>query len=236
VGLTSGGELQERGQEHGFPLITLPQGLPPRAALGCGLGGLLWVLHRLGLTRSPRDEIDAAVAVLQEGTKLFGGQQPLMTNPCAQLAQTCLQRFPVIYTTSAETHGVGQRWKAQLNENAKCPAYTVPFPELNHNDIVGWRITGKRKQDFILLVLRSQDEHPRTAQRVAITADLLRQEFFSITTIHSRGEKPLARILSLVQYGDYLSCHLAVAAGEDPVPVERIELLKERLQKGNDAC
>jgi len=236
IGLTSGGELGDLGRRQDFPVVELPGGLPPCASLGHGLGGLLWALHRLGLTPSPRQDIAAAAAVLREGQDLCGAHLSAPENVCAQLAQACLQRFPVVYTTSPETHAVGLRWKAQLNENAKSPAYCVPFPELNHNDLVGWRLDVQRRHDYVLLILRSQDEHARTARRVAITRDLLRDEFHLIAEVPSRGDRPLARLFSLIQFGDYLTCHLAAASGVDPLPVARIEILKKRLQEEGDPC
>ena len=138
----------------------------------------------------------------------------------------------VIYTTSPESHGAGQRWKAQLNENAKSPAYATPFPELNHNDIVGWELPEALRRAFVLVLLRSADEHPRVAARVAITRELLDGQFAAVQEVRARGETPLARTLSLVQYGDYLSCYLAELRGRDPLPVKRIDVLKSHLQKG----
>ncbi len=121
------------------------------------------------------------------------------------------------------------RWKAQLNENSKIPAMVVPFPELDHNDLVGWALSPERRDDFVLLILRGQDDNERIARRVTITRDLLRSEFAEIFEIRSQAETPLGRVLSLVQYGDYLSCHLARLNRVDPVPVTRITKLKNAL-------
>ncbi len=236
IALTSGGELLARSRRHGFPAVELPDGLPPRAALGYSLGALLWSLHRWEVIVSPQADIEAAIAVLQEGNAILAAGAAERSNPCAQLARACLGRFPVVYTTSPEAHAAGLRWKTQLNENAKSPAYCVSFPELDHNDIVGWELAPQRRQDFVLLVLRGGDEGARRAQRVAITLDLLADQFHTVHEIHCRGTRPLARIFSLVQFGDYLSCHLALAAGVDPLPVTRIDQLKQRLQKGTDSC
>ena len=122
------------------------------------------------------------------------------------------------------------RLKAQVNENGKSPALVVPFPELDHNDIVGWEVLRPRRDDFLLLILRSSDETPQTTRRVEVTRELLNEEFHAILEFNATGHSALARILSLVQFGDYLSCYLAEAAGVDPVPVSRIDVLKQRLQ------
>ena len=236
LAVTSGGELlaaSQAGGTAGFPAVILPTGLPPRAAVGYSAGALLWGLHGLGLIHSPQGELEAAVAVLREGNERLRAGGPSDTNDCTRLASDCLNRFLVIYTSSAAAHGAGLRWKAQLNENAKCPAYSAAFPELNHNDIVGWRMVGKRKDDFVLVILRGGNEDAQMNQRVTVTHDLLEGEFHAVHQITARGGTVLARVFSLVQFGDYLSCYLALAAEVDPLPVERIDVLKKRLQEGS---
>ncbi len=234
LGIASGGELLARGRDGGwgrpFPVIALPAGLPPRAALGHGLGALLGGLHACGAIGSPAAASAAAVAVLREGVARLGPDVP--ENPAVRIARSLLGRFTVVYTTSPEAHGAGARLKAQINENAKSPAYAVALPELDHNDIVGWEVLRPRRDAFALVILRGGDEHPRTALRVAATLDLVGGEFHAVHEIGARGDGPLARSLSLVQFGDYLSCYMARAAGVDPVPVARIDALKARLRGG----
>jgi len=238
LALTSGGELLARSRDDagpagGFGAVVLPGGLPPRASLGYGLGSLLWGLHRLGLIESPGAEIDQAVATLTAGNEIH--RPASADNPAVRLAGLCQGRFVVLYTTSPEAHGAGLRLKTQLNENAKCPAYSVPLPELDHNDIVGWNLGPDLREHFVLLVVRGGDEGERARQRAAVSVELLADQFTATGEITPRGPATLARILSLVQFGDYLSCHLAVATGVDPVPVERIDVLKRRLAEGQSA-
>lgn len=234
LAITSGGKLSEYaadGIDGGAPFsrIVLPGELPPRAALGYGLGAQANLLSRLGLLTGIQAEIDAAVATLREGVILMGPTSP-DDSPAKSAARQVLGRMLVVYTTSDESHAAGMRLKAQVNENGKSPALVVPFPELDHNDIVGWEVLRPRRDDFLLLILRSSDETPQTTRRVEVTRELLNEEFHAILEFNATGHSALARILSLVQYGDYLSCYLAEAAGVDPVPVSRIDVLKQRLQ------
>ncbi len=238
--LTSGGRLLAQARAaaaagRDWPAVLLPPGLAPRAALGYGLSGLLWALHRLGVAASPAAELAAAAATLRAANAALGAPAAAAGNEAGRLAALLRGRLAVIYTTSPEAHAAGWRLKAQLNENSKAPALVAAFPELNHNDIVGWRVPPARRDDHVLLLLRGGDEHPRTARRVEITKQLLAQEFPAIEEVRARGDCPLARIMSLVQLGDFLSCHLAAAAGVDPLPVERIDLLKQRLAEGEDS-
>ena len=237
LALTSGGTLAglaAAGIEGGapFPAVRLPGGMPPRASLGHGLGALLHALHRTGMIPDPAAEIADAVAVMRERRQVLGSAAAATDDPAAGLARSLPGRMAVVHTTSAETHAAGQRLKAQLNENAKIPACVAAYPELDHNEIVGWDAGGRLRDDFALLVLRSADESPRVRVRVAATDDLLRDEFGLIREIEARGATPLARIMSLVQFGDYLSCRLAAAVVVDPVPVARLERLKNRIREG----
>ena len=246
VGISSGGTLKSiagKGDGSGFPLVELPGGFPPRASLGYGLGGLLHVLAALGVIPDPTAEITEACGRLRESAiGCLGPWSESNTSETAQdaganlpaheLALALKDRIPVLYTAGLEAHGSGTRWKAQLNENSKVPAFLAPFPELNHNDLVGWSLPESLRTGFALVILEGGNLDPRSRIRVDATRKLLAEEFFSIHRIVAQGSTPLTRVLSLVQYGDYLSCHLADLAGVDPMPVERIERLKMILSEG----
>ncbi len=154
--------------------------------------------------------------------------------PAAELAAKLAGRVPVIYTCGGESHAAGLRLKAQLNENSKVPALLAAFPELDHNDLVGWCLDPGERQRFVLLVLRAGDEHPRTSLRVGLTLELLADQFAGVFELRGGGGDALARVMSLVQYGDYLSCHLAGLRGVDPVPVDRIVRLKDALARAQN--
>ncbi len=245
LGITSGGALAAAagGQDgDAFPLVTLPGGLPPRAALGHGLGALVQVLGRLGVVADTGEEIDEAVRVLRELDPVrrqpvgpagagFPGTDPAGSLTARELAGKLLDAVPVIYTAGNEAFGAGLRLKGQFNENSKCPACLGVFPELNHNDLVGWELPEHLRGRFVLLILGETGEDARLAARVEVTRQLLAGDFPEIHRIRPVGRRPLARALSLVQYGDYLSCHLAQLKNVDPVPVDRIGRLKDYLAK-----
>jgi len=238
VALTSGGELAELAFRQHFPVVRIPGGLPPRASLGYGLGALVRVLDGLGILASSGGLIHGATTLLREQDALrravgSGADTPAEDSEGnispAALAGVIQERIPVIYTAGGEVHGVGCRWKAQINENSKRPACVAQFPELNHNDLVGWSLNDEQKDQFVLIILRGLDDNDRVARRVEVTRELLWHEFSDIHEIRSTAKTALERVLSLVQYGDYLSCHLARLSGVDPVPVDRITQLKNEL-------
>ncbi len=226
--VASGGELVGLGAD-GLGVVTLPGGLPPRASLGHGVGALLWSLHALGLLADPGPAVAEAVRVLREGNDLHDGGS---ADPAAALARRCGRRFLVVYAAGPAAPPAARRLKAQVNENAKLPAAWAAFPELDHNDLVGWELAAERRQGFALLLLRDSVPDPRLEARIAATLDLLDGQFARRAEAGPRGGGLLARILSLVQLGDHLSCRLAEAGGVDPMPVRRIQTLKERLRGG----
>ncbi len=243
LAITSGGELLARARADGVPAIVLPGGLPPRASLGWGLGALARALGRLGLAANAPYAVETAAATLARadaarrhpwGEASAPAPDPDGNPPAAELAAKLAGRVPVIYTCGGESHAAGLRLKAQLNENSKVPALLAAFPELDHNDLVGWCLDPGERQRFVLLVLRAGDEHPRTSLRVGLTLELLADQFAGVFELRGGGGDALARVMSLVQYGDYLSCHLAGLRGVDPVPVDRIVRLKDALARAQN--
>ena len=242
LAITSGGRLARLAQGEGFPVVILPGGLPPRASLGWGLGAVVRILGRLGLVPAADELIAGAAATLSTmrsarlaPLEIEGGSSATVPadpegNPAAaDLAGHLVGKVPVIYTAGREAHAAGIRLKAQLNENSKVPALLASFPELNHNDLVGWDLASGDRGQFVLLILRGISENIRVDRRVELTTELLADEFPEIHEIKATAADPLGRIMSLVQYGDFLSCHLARLRGVDPVPVERIGRLKKAL-------
>jgi len=244
LAITSGGSLAALAAAEGFPAVILPGGLPPRASLGLGLGALVRSLGRLGLV----DDAHTVLAGTSETLANFrasrmypagpaGADQgnlpedPEGNTPAAELARILVGRVPVIYTAGAEAHAAGLRLKAQLNENSKVPACLAAFPELNHNDLVGWSLDPADRGRFVLLILKGMSDNERIGRRVDLTRQLLAEEFPEIHEISSSAPGVLDRTLSLVQYGDFLSCHLARLRRVDPLPVHRISRLKEALEK-----
>lgn len=244
VAITSGGKLAAQSEHPffgpAFSVIGLPGGLPPRASLGYGFGALIRLLGRLGVISDGPYQLSDAIAQLQLG--IPGLSDPLISggktanledingnvSPAA-LASKLAGKIPVIYTAGHEARGAGIRLRAQLNENSKVPVLLAEFPELDHNDLVGWALPEDIKKHFVLLILTGKLDNKNMQKRVVVTRDLLAGEFNGIWEIKGKGRTALARVMSLVQYGDFLSCHLAQATGIDPVPVDRIMMLKEAL-------
>jgi glucose/mannose-6-phosphate isomerase len=233
--LTTGGELGRLAAAAGVPTVVLPADLPPRAALGYGIGGLARVLARLGCLADGDARLTAAVRELERLTEVRldaagpDGEDGAGNPHPRRAAADLLDADAVIHTAGDEAHAAGRRLQAQLNENAKVPARWGAFPELNHNELVGWGPAPGPVGRRVLILLRGAELTSRLARRVAITGDLLAETFPVRHEVRASGADALARIMSLVQYGDALSWHLADLRGVDPVPVTLIEQLKQAL-------
>jgi len=229
VAITTGGTLARWAEQHGWPLIRIPGGLAPRAAIGYSFVPLLGVLEQAGLVGNKGDELKETVAVLRAMRAELGPQVPTGANAAKQLALRFHGKLPLIYGTGAWRAVVAYRWKGQINENAKAPAWWNTFPELNHNETVGWEIPPEVTRLVELVVLRDRDDGPRINRRIQVTVDIMADALSGVTQVWSRGESETARLFSLLYMGDFTSVYLALLNGVDPTPVRVIDRLKQEL-------
>lgn len=233
VAVTTGGTLEAESHEAGRPVVKIPAGLQPRAALGYLTIPILVVLGRLGLITKPTYDIAEALDVVARVTGDWCRNVPAKANQAKHLAMELFDLVPVIYGSVGITEVAALRWKSQFNENSKAPSFWNVLPELNHNETVGWLNLKDVSKRFALILLRDKDEHPRVSKRFEVTKELVGDYFAKVIEIETWGESRLARILSIILLGDFTSVYLALLYGTDPSPVERIQILKKRL--GQDA-
>ena len=227
--IATGGALAARARDAGAPLVVLPGGLQPRAALGHSLTALLVQLHAAGLVPDPVAELTAAAAHLDHLAAEWGPTVPLERNAAKRLARAWYERLPVIYTGMGPAQPVGVRWKGQIHENAKSFAAVSVFPELDHNEIMAWTALPELRRATVLTVLRDRDDDPGTRRRMAITGEILAPAVGAIEWVDTTGESLLERAVAAAWLGDWASVYLAFANGVDPTPVAAIETLKARL-------
>ncbi len=227
IAVTSGGKLAQLAQENGVRLISIPPGVPPRAALGYLFLPLLKSLKPLLDADEIEEEFSETLEVLQELAVRYG-EAPEAKNPAKQLAQAWHKRIPVLYGSDHLTDMVAWRWKAQINENAKSPAYAHALPELSHNEIMGWEWP-EFQTAFVYTLLRDLEEPRALHRRFELCRKLLEELYQTVLEVQGKGEGMLARLLSLSYLGDWSSYYLALLYGVDPTPVPLIEEIKKRL-------
>jgi glucose/mannose-6-phosphate isomerase len=225
--VTSGGQLAELAARHGASLVRLPPGFMPRFALGYLFFPLLGLLASAGLQAVPAAEVDEAVAVVARMSRFLGPASPPEANEARRLAAELDDRVPVIYGGQAAAVAA-YRWKTDLEENAKRFAVAGALPEMNHNELEGWRPPDARRLHAIFL--RCAGEHVELSARFGILRRMLAGVAGGISETWGQGGSELARLLSLIYLGQWTSYYAAVRRGVDPWPIAMLEEFKREVR------
>jgi len=226
VVLTTGGRLAELAREEDVPVIGVPAGMQPRAAVIYMTIGVLECAASCGAAPGLRAEIDMATGLLERLVAEWGPGAPDDSLP-KSVARQLDGSVPVIHGASATT-APARRWSTQINENANSPAFWSELPEGSHNQICGWE-RGRELAPLSGVFLCDPDQHPRVQRHVDLAAEELERVGAPWVQLHARGESRLERVLSVVLLGDLVSVYMAVLAGVDPTPTAALKRLKEQL-------
>jgi glucose/mannose-6-phosphate isomerase len=224
VAVTTGGELARLARAEDVPVIGVPSGFQPRAAVVYMTVAALECAHLAGAAPPMRGELESAGTLLSQLVLDWAPDAPGDPEP-QRLAQSLQGRNPIVYGGRV-TRAAARRWRSQLNENAKVTAFYGELPEAHHNEVIGWH---HAEAPFTAVLLESSDEHARLARRFDLTAEILAGAGLPAERVRARGDNPAARVLSLVLLGDLVSVYLARLRGQDPTPVDEIDALKRRL-------
>ena len=225
---TTGGPLAERARRDRVPVVPLPGGFQPRAAVGYGLVAALEAAALAGAAPSLRGEIEAAAALAEQQAAALGPDSP-EDGAAKELARALHGTVPVIVGAEL-TAPVAYRWKCQFNENAGLPAFWSVLPEADHNEVVGWPAASELGP-FAAVFLEDPGAHPRNRLRFQLTAEEAGAGAKHVARLAAEGETRLERLVSLVLLGDLVSLYLAVLAGVDPVDIAPIDNLKASLAR-----
>ncbi len=243
VCVASGGAVAGLAREHGLPLVLVPGGQQPRASLGLLAAPVLAALEAAGLCPSQAGNVRETVELLRLGNRVLGPEAPEDEtrvgrdasgsdwHSASDLARLLHGKQAVIYG-AGPTVAVARRWKGQINENAKAPAFWNELPELDHNEIMGWTSLPAVSAGTVALFLNDAGCDRRLARRAALTADVLAERSVGVEQVWAPGHSQLARLFSMVQLGDYASYYLALLYGVDPSPVAAIQDFKAKLSSG----
>jgi glucose/mannose-6-phosphate isomerase len=226
VVVASGGELASLARADGVPVVPVAGGFQPRAAVAYMTVAALQIAALCGVGPGMNSELDVAADHLEE-LVIEWGPEGAPDGLAKRLARALQGSVPVV-SGAGLTTPIAYRWKTQLNENAKIPAYALELPELDHNDILGWGSAPEFGR-FSAIFLDDCDTHPRVKERIELTARLIAPGAAGVHRIESRGQTSVERVFSLVLLGDLVSIYLAALRGIDPEPVELLERLKEEL-------
>lgn len=218
--IASGGKLIASAKEQGFDHILLPgTGMPPRACLGYSMVQQIFVLKYYGFLP------DSAIDDLKKAINLLETEQEALKLKAERIAKFLVGRFPIIYTTD-RMGAVAVRLRQQLNENAKVLCSHHVIPEMNHNELVGWR---KQPGAFAVLLFRSKDDHPQNQARIEINKEIIGHYTDTLIEIILKGDSLIEQALYAVHLGDWLSWELSLLREVDATEVRVIDFLKSEL-------
>ena len=227
LAVTAGGELARLARGWGAPVVEVPVAIPqPRAAIGALAVPPMLVLEDIGLFPGAGHWVAAAA------DQLRARRDELMKpgSMAEELARRIGRTFPLVHGGGGLGAVAAHRWKNQINENAKVPAFWNSQPELCHNEVAGWGQHGDlTRQLFTLVGLRHDFEHPQVMHRFELTYRLLEEVTAGVEEVRAEGDGELAQLLDLVMIGDFTSIHLALQAGVDPGPIPAIDHIKQAL-------
>ncbi|HKJ45428.1 MAG TPA: bifunctional phosphoglucose/phosphomannose isomerase [Balneolales bacterium] len=224
--ITSGGKLLELARKYDIDHIQIPSGLPSRSALAYSFIPQFRIFKELGF-------ITAEENTLEISSRFLHAQEEKLSNfnenEALSLAREIQDTLPVIYSDSRLMAPVNIRWISQFEENAKTLSYGNYFPEMTHNEIVGWEQIAHLTGRLSVIFLSDKEDNDRVKKRMEITKELISEQVAGLYVLKTQGHDRLTRLLSLVQFADWTSLYLAILNKTDPTPVAKIDLLKMKL-------
>jgi len=212
IGITSGGKLANECKK----VIKIPFGFQPRAALGYLFFPMLGVLHNSNIARVKNEEVNEMLEILKHTGRFNEHAQ--------KLAKNLKDKIPIIYASDA-FGAVAMRWKTQINENAKMPAFCNVFSEMGHNEISAYKGMDRK---FAAVIIRDKYDNERIKKRMDVCKEIMGATV-DVEEVETQGNSLLARMFSAIYLGDFVSYYLALWNRVDPSPVEVIEAMKRKL-------
>lgn len=219
VCITSGGLVQEYAETNDIDYVLIDGGAPPRSAFGQSFVQLLYIMFHLGLLE------DGFKQYLQDSITLLDNEEEEIKKQAKEIAQKLTGKIPVIYS-DAKFEGVSIRFRQQINENSKMLCWHHVVPEMNHNELVGWR---EKNEKIAVVFLRNNKDFERNQERMEFTKEVVSQYTNEVVEIYSKGDYDLVRSMYLIHLTDWVSYYLAEIKGVDAVEVDVISKLKNKL-------
>ena len=218
VAISSGGKLEELSTKQRQIFIKVPSGIQPRSGYAYLFFPILNVLMNSKIIGDVSHEIEMTMNILKK---------PIFEERAKEIARKLEGKIPLIYS-SDRMFAVAYKWKINFNENSKVHAFCNMFPELNHNEMVGYTTI---EGDYHVILVKDEDDRMRVKKRFEITKDIIKKKGIPVTEIMLKGSSTLTKIFSAIYIGDWASYYLALKYKVDPTPVKAVEDFKKRLKE-----
>jgi glucose/mannose-6-phosphate isomerase len=225
--VTSGGTIADEAEGAGVPVVRVPGGFQPRAALGWLAFTTLGALEAAGLLPPLAADVEETVELVDARAAACAPDVPTADNPAKRLAVDLGERVPVVWGEDGIGAVAAARWKTQFNENGKIPAWWSSMSELDHNEVVGW--TEPYGRSHAVIALRHDGESPEVAERFPLSLAIAADAGAWTEEVRTHARSMLARIVDLITRGDHVSAYVGIRRGIDPTPVDVITRLKAAL-------
>ncbi|MFO0356251.1 MAG: bifunctional phosphoglucose/phosphomannose isomerase [Sphingobacteriaceae bacterium] len=221
VCVTSGGKVLELAKQHQFEFIEIPGGNPPRSCIGYSLVQLIKILIAKGFApASLMTDLENSIQLLQE-------EKASIKVNAMTIAKKLSGQIAVIYSLGS-CEGVSVRFRQQINENSKALCWHHVFPEMNHNELVGWTEVNKH---LTVVTFHTSFDYARTKKRYEVCKPIFEKYAKEVIDITAKGSSKLEQFFYLINIGDWISCYIADIKDIDPVEVNVIDHLKKELSK-----
>lgn len=221
VVIVSGGKLLQMAESNGWNRLVIPGGQPPRASFGFSFPQILFVLNGFGIIT------DEFVGQLNSSITLLDAEEEEILKEAREVTEELFGKIPVIYASNG-FGGVATRFRQQVNENAKMLCWHNVIPEMNHNELVGWRT---KDDNLAVIMFRNSTDNVRVQARIDISGVTMGLYTETIIEIWSKGNSSLERAIYLIHLGDWISYFLGEKKGIDIIEVKVIDHLKNELAK-----
>ena len=225
--ITTGGQLAAIAAANQLLCVSLQDGFQPRYALYNSFFTVLRIFQELGLVPMQ----DSCVSEIISMLKSTGSELSSQSNRALDMAVNIQGCIPVIYTVSGLNDSVGRRFKGQLNENSKIHAWLADYPEMNHNEIVGWETVEASKERHCVINILEESMNIRVFARIEIINNLLKEHKIDILNIQGKCSNFKSRLLECVYFCDWVSYYLAILNKKDPGEIDFIHYLKNKMSE-----
>jgi len=219
--ITSGGKLISIAKKNNLNHIVIPGGNPPRAMFAYSFTQLFFILKHYKIINN--DFINNFI----KGINLLDKEKENIKQQAKDLAKKIFKKTPVIYVANGG-EGVAIRFRQQLNENSKVLCWHHVVPEMNHNELLGWRTN---TENLAVIYLKNKSDYIRNQKRMDINKEVISKYTDNISDIWSMGDSALENSLYLINFGDWVSWYLSELNNVDAIEIDVINFLKDKLSK-----
>lgn len=216
VVIASGGKLEQLAEKQDVEFIKIPKGIQPRCSYGYDFFAVLRVLENSGIVEKQENYIKKTFEMLS---------RDIYQDYAKKVVEKLENKIPIIYS-SEKNWAIAYKWKINFNENAKIHAFYNIFPELNHNEMVGYT---HMFADYAAIIINDDDDYPRIKKRMQITKKIIKENDCNVIEVSVKGSSRMAKIFSAIYIGDWVSYFLALKYETDPTPVEIVERFKKEM-------